>query len=232
MIYYTILFSLKKPEENWYFYMMMMLYKSLVRTESIGRGDKFFVIADADTIRFGKTFFSLKNVYWVEVPKPTNVKDGMLLKYMFRPKTDDVVVYLDSDFLAKKKLSFDLKPDTLAVLPEGPPTDSNYCGDGKLTAKFGASAGFFVYRYGLRTRALLDEIGRRTMECSKGFYTLDQPHFNAVIQDKECVAVINPMLVSFNGNGNLQEASLINCAGIPGDGEFHYKKMMDFFIML
>ena len=231
-LFYTILFSLDKPEKNWYFYMMMMLYKSLVKTGSIGPGDKFFVVADADTIEFGKTFHSLKNVLWVAVPKPTSVKDGMLLKYMFRPKTEDVVVYLDCDFLALKKVAFDIPADSIAVLPEGPPTDSNYCGDSKLTAKFGASAGIFVYRYGLRTRALLDEVAKKTMECQKGFYTLDQPHFNHALVGKECVVGINPAVVSFNGQGNLSAAHLLNCAGIPGDGEFHYKKMADFFMML
>ena len=156
----------------------------------------------------------------------------MLLKYLFRPKTDDVVVYLDSDFLAKKKLTFDLKPDTLAILPEGPPTDSTYCGDQRLDAKFGASAGIFVYRYGPRCKQILDEVATRTMECKKNFYTLDQPHFNHTLVGKENVVGINPAIVSFNGHGNLAESYLINCAGEPGNGPFHYGKMMNFFLML
>ena len=51
-IFYTIVFSLSKPENNQYFYMMMMLYKTLVRTESIGQGDRFFVVADPITIAY------------------------------------------------------------------------------------------------------------------------------------------------------------------------------------
>ena len=231
-IFYTVLFSLKKPEENLYFYMMMMLYKSLVRTESMQQGDKFFVVADPITIAYGRKFHSLKNVNWVEAPPVLSVKDGMLYKYIFRPKVDAPVVYLDCDFLAIKKVAFDLKEDTLAVLPEGRPDDSNYCGDGTLALKFGASAGIFAFRYGPRTRALLDDIAKRTMACEKKFYTLDQPHFNKALEGKECVVAINPQIVSFNGNGNNAVAHLINCAGEPGNGEFHFQKMMDFMTML
>ena len=231
-IFYTILFSLKKPEENLYVYMMMMLYKSLVRTESIGAGDKFYVVADALTIAYGRKFHSLKNVCWVEAPPVMSVKEGMLYKYIFRPKVEDVVVYLDCDFLAIKKVAIELEADTFAVLPEGSPDDSNYCGDFRLDAKVGVSAGIFAFRYGPRTRALLDEIGKRAANCPKDYYTLDQPHFNAALVGKRWICGINPSIVSFNGNGNNAVAHLINCAGEPGNGEFHFKKMMDFFIML
>lgn len=230
--FYTILFSLGKPQENWYFYMMMMLYKSLVRTESIGAEDKFFVVADALTIAYGRKFHSLKNVRWVEAPPVLSVKEGMLYKYIFRPKTDALVVYLDCDFLAIKKVAFEITPDTFAVLPEGRPDDPNYCGDGRLDAKVGVSAGIFAFRYGPRTRALLDDIAKRHATCLKDFYTLDQPHFNYALVGKEWIGVINPAIVSFNGNGDNAVAHLLNCAGEPGNGTFHYQKMMDFFIML
>jgi hypothetical protein len=232
MIFYSILFSLGKPQENQYIYMLMLLYKSLVRTGSIGPQDKFFVVADEPTIEYARTFHSLASVLWVPAPAVKTLKDGMLYKYLFRPKVDEVVVYLDCDFLAKKKVSFDLKPDTLAVLPEGPSTDTNYCGDAPLASKAGVSAGFFVFRHGPRCKQILDDIAKAVAKCDKNFYTLDQPHFNHALQGKENVAVINPTAVSFNGHGNLGAATLINCAGIPGDGEFHFKKMMDFAMTL
>lgn len=231
MLFYTVLFSLGKPEDNYYFYMMMLMYKSLVRTESIGPDDRFFVIADEATAAYGRTFRSLSSVLWVPVPAVRTLKDGMLLKYIFRPKVDETVLYLDCDFVAKGKVRFDLPPDTIAVLPEGKPTDSNYCGDFTLTSVYGASAGIFAFRYGPRIKAILDEIGLRVMKCEKGYYTLDQPHFNAVLQNQK-VATIRPEIVSFNGHGDVRSALLINCAGIPGAGSFHFGKMMEFFLLL
>ena len=226
MIFYTILFSLDKPEKNWYFYMMMMLYKSLVATESVGPADKFFVVCDKATAEFGRRLPSLRRVLWVEVAPVDSVKNGMLYKYIFRPKVDEVVLYLDCDFLATKKVSLDLPPDTFAYLQEGRPDDSNYCGAG---GSLGASAGIFGFRYGPRCKQILDEIGLRTMNCSKGFYTLDQPHYNAVLAEATNRVRMEPWFVSFNGHGD-PRAALINCAGIPGDGPFHFQKMMDFFI--
>ena len=230
--FYTILFSLGKPQENWYFCMMLLLYKSLLRTESLGPDDRFFVVADKATIEYGKSFVSLARVNWIEVPAPKTVKDGMLLKYMFRPKVDVVVVYLDCDFLAKRKITIDIPADTIALLPEGRPDDSNYCGDFTLDAPTGVSAGMFAFRYGPRCRAVLDEVAKRVMNCSKGYYTLDQPHFNAVVAASEAKKYLPASIVSFNGHGNVAEAYLINCAGCPGDGDFHWKKMIDFFILL
>lgn len=210
----------------------MLLYKSLQRTKSIRPGDRFVVTADEKTIEFARKFQCLSDVEWFQSKTVYSVKEGMGLKYIFRPHTDDVVVYLDSDFLATKQLTFNLPPDTFAVCPEGPPTDSNYCGDFTLTSKFGATAGFFVYRYGPNCEKILNEIEAKVSQCNKTFFTLDQPWFNFVTQDNPNVAVINPSVVSFNGHGNIQEAALINCAGMPGDGPLHYSKMMNFFLMM
>lgn len=208
----------------------MLLYKSLLRTETLSPKDPLYIVADKDTIEFGKTIFSLLNVRWIEVPKPATVKDGMLLKYMFRPKVDETVLYLDVDFLAKRKIQIALEPDTIACYPEGKPQDSNYCGDFTLPhARAGLSAGIFAFRYGPKVKALLDDIAKRTAQCEKNYYTLDQPHFNAVLQENRLY--MNPALVSFNGNSNLDVASLINFAGEPGDGGFHFKKMLDFFLV-
>ncbi len=232
MIFHSIVFSLGDPSANWYFYMLLILHKSLIKTGSIRPGDKFVVSADEETIKYGKQFGSLAGIEWNLVPNVKSVKEGMLLKYLFRPKVEDVVVYLDCDFLVTKKITFNLPPDTIAVLPEGSATDTNYCGDFTLNAKFGATAGFFIYRYGPTCERILEEIKEKILTDTKNFFTLDQPWFNYVLQDKPNVAVINQSLVSFNGHGNLKEASLINCAGIPGAGAFHYGKMINFFMMM
>ena len=49
MIFYSCVFSLESAAKNEYIYMLMLLYNSLKKTQSLVSGDKYYLMADPDT---------------------------------------------------------------------------------------------------------------------------------------------------------------------------------------
>jgi len=239
MLFYTVLFSLGEPKQNLYVQMLLLHLTALRRTETLKADDTFYVLTDPDTAGFLRLNTDLgRNVKLLVMPeKPANTNAGMLWKYgfpQFLDTTGKLVVYLDLDMLSWQKLDYDSFPlaqDTLAVYPEGPPTDKNYCGSDPLPLNAGVSGGYFIYRYGPRVAALFSDVIKRMVAQKEVFYTLDQPAFNhCVAKHHLCCTFINPVSVSFNGNTNQQTAAFYNCCGDPGDGHFHFQKMLQFFL--
>ena len=233
MIFHSIVFSLADPQKNEYIYMLMLLVHSLYRKKTfVPKEDKYYVMADAATLEVLRSIPLLGVCSFLEIPKPTDCYDGMRFKYQlfdYVEPCDDVVMYLDVDMLCRRQARFVIPADTLYVFPEGAPTDTNYCGDPgtPLEAPAGATAGFFMYRFGDTIKVMFENILER-LKTGRGYYTLDQPHFNHSLQGR--ASFLPGTLISFNGNNNPQ-AHFINAAGCPGDGPFHFRKMLEFALI-
>ena len=235
MIFYTILFSLGDPAQNEYVYCCMIWLKSLFASGTVQKGDRVAILCDTETLNHIKTIniFKVPGVELVQVPKQKDCREGMSLKYVFRPTGDDVVVYSDVDQIFRKPFRVDLPPDTLLVYPEGDIAHPNYRGDYPLSGGTGFTAGIWAYRPGVKVTKFLDETLHICQVSPKKFYTLDQPHFNMAI------AVVRPELklmaksaISFNGNNDLKEAAVLNLCGDPGYGSSHLTKMLDMLLIL
>lgn len=235
---YTICCSLGDPRSNCYLYMLMMLVHTLQKSGTFQPAkDKFFVMADDATGAVINKIGLLNCVEVIPVDKPKDVLDMMKYKYLF-PKYIDcskqTVLYLDVDFLSIKPLRLEgqIPEDAFAVVPEGPANHSNYCPPySRLQTQFGATAGIFAYHYGPTVQKVFSYILNRIANDPERFYTLDQPHFNVGYPNAKFV-VIPPAAISFNCQGDLSKAVLINLAGEPGDGPFHFLKMLEVFLRL
>ena len=236
MIFYTILFSLGDPRKNEYVWMAMIWLKSLATSGTLQKGDKVAILCDTDTLKHLHTinlFKLVPGLELVEVPKPHDCREGMELKYVFRPKVDDVVVYADVDQIFKRPFRPELPPDTLLLYPEGDLSHPNYCGDYRLSGGQGASAGIWAYRPGVKMTEFLDKTLEVCKKSTKRFYTLDQPHFHySLAIAKPPIVWMKKEIVSFNGNNNLKEAHILNLCGDPGAGFFHFTKMLDMLLIL
>ena len=234
MIFYTILFSLDDPRKNEYVYCCMLWLRSLFKSGTVQKGDKIAILCDVETLKHLQTINLIKasGVELVEIKKPRDVREGMELKYVFRPTVDDVVVYADVDQIFRKPFRFDLPPDTLLVYPEGNITDSNYCGDYPLSGGPGLTAGIWAYRPGVKVTQFLDAVLETCQKSNKTFYALDQPHFNyCMATTKPQLKLMNKSAISFNGHNDLKEAAVLNLAGDPGYGSSHLTKMLDMWLL-
>lgn len=249
MIFYSIAVTLNAKHQE-YLWMFVLLLKSLLKTGTFTPGkDHYYLIADQETAKVVSKMPHLGGLVRVVVANDcSDSYDVMKLKYLFpsmlsagggsegglRLLAAETFVYLDADMLFLRRLNFEIAADSLIVLPEGNPTDTNYCGDPgtKLTQPFGASAGFFVWRYGLRVQSFFQSVLRDLMTSSKRFYCLDQPAFNKYLT-VAATGTIDPSLVSFNGHKlDKDKTAILNCAGDPGDGPKHLAKMIDFALAI
>lgn len=238
-IFYTILFSLSEPKQNLYIQMLTLQLASLRRTGTLRPTDRYIIITEPKTADYLKRSCSaLGSVEILLASRPRSALQGMFLKYILPTLIDvgdELCFYLDLDILSVRRLDLtaaSCPPDTLLVLPEGPPTDPNYCGSTPLRLPAGLSAGLFLYRYGPRVAEIFKGVYERILSTRTRFYTLDQPHFNHAVAAAPAgaAAVLNPKLVSFNGHTNRDTAVLFNMCGEPADGPFHFQKLLDTFV--
>ena len=233
MIFYSILFALDKSKQE-YARCFWLLLTSLVRSGSLKEGDRYYLIADdASWAAASKLPLVTQKVCRIPTPTPADCFDGMKLKYLL-PRSllsqEDVVVYLDVDLLAVRPFRPELPPDTLVAAPEGNPQDANYKGDFHITLPVGASAGIFVFRPGPVVYAVFDAILAEMARDRRPFYTLDQPYYNKHING--IAKYMRAELISYNGHTNRDKCAFLNLCGEPGDGDFHFSKMLQCFLQL
>ena len=144
-------------------------------------------------------------------------------------------MYLDVDMLNIKQIRIDIPADLedlIIVYPEGSNTDTNYTGSGSaLAIPQGVSSGFFIYKCGAKVIQFMEEVYYKIRTDPEIYYTLDQPHFNKTIEGKDFCMYMDPATVLFNGHGERKDHTMfINCCGCPGDGAFHFRKVLEFLL--
>jgi len=237
-IFYTILFTLpgRDPAANPYLCCLMLQHRALILTGILKHTDKYYCICDAASAAALKHVPGLNRLSILVAPAPANLKEGMMMKYILplaMDLGDESVVYIDLDVIPVKPVLFNLDVDTLYAYPEGVVSDPNYSGGRPLDLPAGCSGGIFAYRSGPRIKAffktLLTSLGAEKEE----FYTLDQPTFNhALAAHRDLFKYLPCEMVSFNGNSNREDAVFWNMCGDPGDGPFHFRKLLAVFLGL
>lgn len=227
-----------------YVYMLMLLVETLRRTGTYKPGrDQFVVMTDKPMLKSLKEARSLQNLTYVVMPPVATTFEGMKWKYLLHKvvklSPGQQVCWIDVDHLSVRPFSLSLDPDSLAVYPEGKPDDTNYCGkpDTPLLLPAGFSAGFFCYSWGDRVRKFFEGIlASMARQLPPYWYSLDQPHFNRAVEVAVAkggpLHMLSPNMISFNGHNNTDTCVLISCAGEPGNGAFHMRKMLDLFMSL
>ena len=91
-----------------------------------------------------------------------------------------------------------------------------------------------MYNLGPNVIRLFDHIVDKIQNEPVNHYTVDQPYLNHALQNdtftRPHIRSLSNSIISFNGHNNMGEAFFINCAGCPGDGPFHFRKMLEMSI--
>ena len=232
MIYYSCIF-LKTD----YVHMLMILYSSLLK--NITLDDTYYVMADEETIKHITDIPMLKQIKLIKMPTPKTVIEGMSWRYQLHRHIDILskcVCYMDVDMICIRPFNFNFQESTdeLLIYPEGQNDDRNYSSTGgTLAIPYGATSGFFAAKYGPNVLQFMEEVHYTIRRASVKHYTLDQIHFNTIIEKRfkeQFIKYMPSTILSFNGHNNKDTAVFINCCGDPGNGKFHLSKMLEFIL--
>jgi hypothetical protein len=234
----------KSVEENKYVQIFLIWLSQLIKAGGLDKDDILHMYIDKITLTylFNNSIFGslLKKapfatmILGIEPPK-THL-EGMMWKYNISDYTQTIYMYLDIDILVIKPLKglIDLAVcDSICVCIEGYMTNPDYGAD--ISSEIsegmnGFSAGKFIV-YGKDLRDCFFKKIQNFCNYDKLYYTVEQPFFNRAVLDMENIDVdllVDPY-VSFDYN---KDTVLLDCAGEPGNGNVHYKKIFDVFCLL
>jgi hypothetical protein len=211
---------------------------------------------DSETYEYlkkGIVFMPLLNaapcpIKLVLCPPPVTLQEGMMMRYIPVEYEQDVYMYCDIDVLIIKPLRLlteAIKPNTISVHPEGPLTDPNYGAaftEEELAAftetrpfPLGYSSGKYIIHGKGLYRGLMDSVSRLFDENPTLHYTIDQPLFNKAVHTGPYTVdevLFNRNTVSQNYHMYSKGTTvLLDAMGIPGDGDFHLEKLIQFYIL-
>lgn len=234
IVWYYNCFSVSEPESNPYINCLVLSIKSLIKSQTYQQGDKILILTDPGSAKVLSGFNCLGGAVVAVCDQPESVFAGVLNRYLIlqKVKLPDGArcVYLDCDLLFIRKWEPRFTKAWMAV-PEGKPTDGNYCGDYMLDKMpAGCSSTLFGFIVSAEAKAILETTYINASRRGKSFYTLDQPYYNQVLNLRIASWDYFPSdLLSFNGHTNKETAVILNLCGDPGDGPLHFRKMLDCF---
>jgi hypothetical protein len=247
----------KDVKENKYIQIFNMWLSQLMVCGGLGSNDAIHFYTDNETLQYLTSTYS--HNYIVNrlpckfkpyiYPSPETLLDGIMTRYDFRPYEQDIYMYCDIDIFILKSLHLltnDLQQNTIYVHSEGKLSDPNYGAafskdemEKFPTNMHGFSAGKFIIN-GKSIHKLFFETIINLRKIIKGtFYTVEQPYFNKAVymflNNKICTIeteLIKSPIISINGRTMNKETILLDAMGIPGDGSFHFDKLLQFYIFL
>ena len=254
-----VLFTLKdKPvKENKYISIFLMWLSVVCKHAGLTAQDAISLKIDKATFDYLNSnviFVSLLNkaVFQPRIticPVPSTMRDGMMMKYTKIDYTQDIYIYCDIDVMIIKPLTLfvdKLIPNTIYVHAEGLLSEDNYGAAftkeelATLPGKSnGFSAGkFFIYGKELYT-TFMNTVCGLCVDKSAHYYTIEQPFFNKSLYCLEKnkynidLGVLNHKTISVNLHNFSKDTSiLIDFMGIPGDGDFHFEKILSAYMMI
>ena len=158
-------------------------------------------------------------------------------------------MYCDIDVLIIKPLTLfidKLKPSTIYIQKEGALSNPNYGAaftKKELDSITGVPSGFSAGKYFIYGKQLYDVfMGTVCALFSKDptlYYTIEQPFFNKALYCLNTLehtidfTLLHSPIVSVNLHSYSKDTTLfIDAMGIPGDGEFHFEKILNTYIMI
>jgi hypothetical protein len=253
-----VLFTLKgKPvKDNKYVTIFNMWLSMCWKYAGLSSRDSLSIKMDSETYNHMKqdlVFTELFNaapcpIKLMICPPPTTLQEGMMIRYIPVEYEQDVYMYCDIDILIVKPLRLlteATKPNTVYVHPEGPLTDPNYgaaftkeeFAEFTKTCPFplGYSSGKYIIHGKELYRGLMESVARLFDQNPELHYTIDQPFFNKAVHTGPYTVnevLFNRTIVSQNYHMYSKGVTvLLDAMGIPGDGDFHLEKLIQFYIL-
>jgi hypothetical protein len=254
-----VLFTLKGREvkDNKYIQIFTLWLSQLIRDGGMRSTDALYLYIDTETMKYLDSDFAFSNLIRIlpcnlkifRFEQPATLLEGMMLKYVYNEYEQDVYMYCDIDILFVKQMNLlleTLKINTLCLHIEGNIHEKMY-GEAFTPKELenleqnnpGFSAGkFILYGKELHKEFFSQIIALKSSIQTPDFYTLDQPIFNKVIYvidlNKIHLDVVTLCEISISTNNNIftSKTILLDLMGIPGDGEFHFNKVLSSYIVL
>ena len=257
-----VLFTIKGREvkDNKYVPIFQMWLGQLICSGGLSAADAIYFYTDADTLEYLKQTIVFVNLtlkipcqlrLFVMSQRPASYVEGVMWRFIPNDYSQDVFMYCDIDILFNKSIHLitdAMKDNTICIHREGDITNHEYGNAFKKEEleKLGVgcpgfSAGKFLIKGKTLYKKLLDiaHAIRVEVEYNKIPDINDQHIFNKTIyclnMNEHTIdfTTLNPPIISTNGfNFQKDLTILLDLMGMYGDGDFHYKKMRDMFILL
>jgi hypothetical protein len=250
------LFTIKERpvKENKYVYIFSMWLSAVLKYGGLCRTDLLHLKIDSDTFEYLKTQPACNGLMQTSIcpikiilyPPPETIRDGMAMRYVKVNHMQDVYMYCDIDILMIKPLRplYESLPiNTISVHVEGQLSDDNYGAaftaeeKSKLSPLLpGFSSGKFIIYGNELYSQFVDMMMMMHALNNETYFTIDQPLFNKVIyllsKDPNCLKIIPSTFISCNGHSFTKDCILLDAMGMAGDGDIHFDKILNFFILL
>lgn len=254
-----VLFTIKgkSVKDNKYIPIFNMWLSMCLKNAGLNEHDLLHIKIDSDTYDYIKNDLVFTELHKKRTsptkillcPPPLTVQDGMMMKYIDVDYKQDIYMYCDIDIFIMKSLhslTNNILTNTIYVHPEGSLKKADYGGafsEEELanlsTDSQGFSAGKFIIHGKNLYTELIKLIKKISSENSKIHYTVEQPFFNKGLYslDKTLYTVdsslFNNHIVSPNRHYYSKITTiLLDAMGVPGDGDFHYDKILKFYILI
>jgi hypothetical protein len=230
-----------------------MWLSAALKYGGLSAADVLHLKIDSDTFEYLKTqlaFCGLINrkicqTKIVLYSPPATIQEGMAMRYTKVDYTQDVYMYCDIDILIIKPLGplyKSLPINTMSVHAEGQLSDNNYGAAFTAEEKSNlpsASPGFSSGKFIIHGSELYSQFVDMMMLYTQNhttYFTFDQPLFNKglylLIKNQHQLIHIPPTFISSNGHHFTTSCILLDAMGMPGDGDMHFNKIINFFILL
>ena len=250
-IIYTI--NNKNVKDNKYINIFKIWLSLAIKNSGLGENDLIHIKIDSDTYDYIKkdlAFCILMNntnnitIKMLICNPPNNHIKGMMMKYIKFNYTQDVYMYCDIDILILNplnKLYENILNNTICLSIDGQLSSSLYSGaftEEELSIYNqtlpGFSAGKWII-YGNDLYAeLLNKICSLQNNDTNEYYSVEQPFFNKAIYTMNTfnISILDSKKISVNGYNYNKDCILLDLFGIPGDGDFHWDKIINFYILI
>jgi len=257
---YTNLFTIQdhNPKENKYISMFLIWFKMLIKNGGLTARDSIVVLIDPPTAEALQEYDILAHLIdtagfhfnAIIVEQPKSLTAGIAKRYTvydFLPP-NELVCHLDVDVLCVKPIrqiiQDSLQGSDIAIYLEGNSMGSYYLyelkdeigiteDDMKKTA--GITGAIYFFRMSPSLIAHFKKLYTRIMTATKQNIT-DQPYWNELfwnLRKSQYPISEIPDSVVETSLGNLQESThLLNLCGEPGDGNFHWQKVLTALLFL
>ena len=257
---YTNLFTIqgRDPKENKYISMFLIWFKMLIKNGGLTASDSLVVLIDQPTAEALQEYDILSHLIdtagfqfkAIIIEQPVSLTAGIAKRYTvydFLP-LNELVCHLDVDVLCvrpiRQIIQDSLVNADIAIFLEGNSMGSYYLyelkdelgiSEEEMKKTAGITGAIYFFRMSPSLMAHFKQLYLRIMSAKKQNIT-DQPYWNELfwnLRKSQYPIFEIPDSVVETSLSNLQDSThLLNLCGEPGDGNFHWQKVLTALLFL
>ena len=257
---YTNLFTIqgRNAKDNQYISMFLIWFKMLIKNGGLTTEDTLIVLIDEPTAEALQEYDILANLIdtagfqfkAIVIEQPVSLTAGIAKRYTVYEflEVNTLVCHLDVDVLCVKPIRQiihdNLIDSDIAIFLEGNSMGSYYLyelkdeigiSEEEMKKTAGITGAIYFFRISANVAFHFKNLYERIMSAKNQNIT-DQPYWNELFwnlrKTQYPISVISDSVVE-TSLSNLQDSTaLLNLCGEPGDGSFHWQKVLTAFLFL